>query len=228
MVDTQHCVLPLPEGLIMSKATMCRRLIELGCDKAFNTLRGYRAEALEGMLRDAEAVLATELAAVSHQSFEPACAPEHWSSPNGCHPDCPACAPVVDLGVSVPVSELVRVTEALEADMRASLVELRADVVLASQDAPSGAAERPCPIRAAIDELQLWFASKPYGWRESATPGQLQQWADREAELDALIRRLDATVPAPVQTAVRPSTRPSTWVELVTAPFVFVFGLLRL
>ena len=47
-------------------------------------------------------------------------------------------------------------------------------------------------ILAALDGLQVWFAAKPYGWRETATPGQLQQWADREREQDYLIDRLEA------------------------------------
>jgi hypothetical protein len=45
-------------------------------------------------------------------------------------------------------------------------------------------------IRAAIDELQMWFARKPYGWREKASPEQLQQWADREREESYLLDRL--------------------------------------
>ena len=45
-------------------------------------------------------------------------------------------------------------------------------------------------IREQIEELQLWFARKPYGWRETATHGQLQQWADREREESFLIERL--------------------------------------
>lgn len=42
-----------------------------------------------------------------------------------------------------------------------------------------------------IDELQTWFASRPYGWRQNATSGQLQQFADRERELNSLIGRLE-------------------------------------
>lgn len=34
----------------MSKQEMARKLIELGCDKAFNTLRKYSVETLEGLL----------------------------------------------------------------------------------------------------------------------------------------------------------------------------------
>jgi hypothetical protein len=45
-------------------------------------------------------------------------------------------------------------------------------------------------IRAQIEELQMWFARKPYGWSASATPQQLQQWADREKEMDRLNERL--------------------------------------
>lgn len=47
-------------------------------------------------------------------------------------------------------------------------------------------------ILEAIDSLQNWFAAKPYGWRETATQGQLQQAIDRENELNHLIRRLEA------------------------------------
>lgn len=46
-------------------------------------------------------------------------------------------------------------------------------------------------IRDAINSLQVWFASKPYGWREHATPGQLQQWEDRSREQDYLNDRLE-------------------------------------
>jgi len=47
------------------------------------------------------------------------------------------------------------------------------------------------PSKAQIDALQDWFAAKPYGWRETATPGQLQQWADREREEAGLVARLE-------------------------------------
>lgn len=46
-------------------------------------------------------------------------------------------------------------------------------------------------IRAAIEELQLYFARKPYGWTATATAGQLQQYADRSREYDNLVRALD-------------------------------------
>lgn len=52
-------------------------------------------------------------------------------------------------------------------------------------------AELIAETRDQIDQLQLWFAAKPYGWRERATPGQLQQWADREREESHLIERLE-------------------------------------
>lgn len=43
-----------------------------------------------------------------------------------------------------------------------------------------------------IEELQLWFASKPYGWTERCSPEQLQQWTDREREQERLVARLEA------------------------------------
>lgn len=43
----------------------------------------------------------------------------------------------------------------------------------------------------AIESLQVWFAARPYGWQERATPGQVQQHEDRVSELDALVRKLD-------------------------------------
>ncbi len=46
-------------------------------------------------------------------------------------------------------------------------------------------------IKVQLNELQLWFARRPYGWRERATAEQLQQWADREREESALIDRLE-------------------------------------
>lgn len=45
-------------------------------------------------------------------------------------------------------------------------------------------------LEARLQELQVWFASKPYGWRERATASQLQQWADRSREQDAICDRL--------------------------------------
>ena len=46
-------------------------------------------------------------------------------------------------------------------------------------------------LKAQLDELQLWFARKPYGWRERATPGQLQQWEDRSREQDRIVEALE-------------------------------------
>ena len=46
-------------------------------------------------------------------------------------------------------------------------------------------------LLANLEELQLWFASKPYGWREKATESQLQQWADREREQENIVARLE-------------------------------------
>ncbi len=43
----------------------------------------------------------------------------------------------------------------------------------------------------AIESLQQWFAARPYGWRDHATPGQVQQHDDRVREYDALVRKLD-------------------------------------
>lgn len=41
-------------------------------------------------------------------------------------------------------------------------------------------------IEAAMEDLQRWFARRPYGWRERATEDQVQQWDDRSAEYDRL------------------------------------------
>lgn len=46
-------------------------------------------------------------------------------------------------------------------------------------------------IKALLNDLQVWFAGKPYGWRETATPGQVRQWEDRVREEQALLRRLN-------------------------------------
>lgn len=46
-------------------------------------------------------------------------------------------------------------------------------------------------VKQALHDLQVWFASKPYGWRERATPGQLQQWTDREREERNLLASLE-------------------------------------
>lgn len=45
-------------------------------------------------------------------------------------------------------------------------------------------------IRDQIEELQLWFASKPYGWYERASEQQRQQWDDRVKEQDRLVNML--------------------------------------
>jgi hypothetical protein len=46
-------------------------------------------------------------------------------------------------------------------------------------------------LLARLEELQLWFSRKPYGWRETAAPGMLQQWADRERECGYILARLE-------------------------------------
>jgi hypothetical protein len=46
-------------------------------------------------------------------------------------------------------------------------------------------------ILEAIESLQVWFAAKPWGWRETATAGQIQQWEDRAREQEALVKRLE-------------------------------------
>jgi hypothetical protein len=51
--------------------------------------------------------------------------------------------------------------------------------------------ERIDEVKSQIDSLQVWFASRPYGWRERATPGQVQQWDDRVKEEEYLIERLE-------------------------------------
>jgi hypothetical protein len=52
-------------------------------------------------------------------------------------------------------------------------------------------AEVIADIRGQIDQLQIWFASRPYGFRERASLDQLQQWADREREQEYLNERLE-------------------------------------
>lgn len=52
-------------------------------------------------------------------------------------------------------------------------------------------AEVVAEIKSQLDELQIWFAARPYGFREHASPEQLQQFADREREQEALTRRLE-------------------------------------
>jgi pyridoxine/pyridoxamine 5'-phosphate oxidase len=43
----------------------------------------------------------------------------------------------------------------------------------------------------AIEELQNYFAAKPYGWRANATAGQISQHEARETELESLVARLE-------------------------------------
>jgi hypothetical protein len=47
-------------------------------------------------------------------------------------------------------------------------------------------------ILEAIESLQVWFAAKPWGWREVATAGQIQQFEDRARECEALVRKLES------------------------------------
>lgn len=46
-------------------------------------------------------------------------------------------------------------------------------------------------IKSQLDSLQIWFAARPYGWRENATAGQIQQWDDRVREEEYLLARLE-------------------------------------
>jgi hypothetical protein len=52
-------------------------------------------------------------------------------------------------------------------------------------------AEVVADIKSQIDSLQVWFASRPYGWRERATAEQLRQWDDRVREEEYLLGRLE-------------------------------------
>lgn len=52
-------------------------------------------------------------------------------------------------------------------------------------------AETKASILAQIDSLQIWFASRPYGFTEKCSPQQLQQFADREREQEYLVERLE-------------------------------------
>lgn len=45
-------------------------------------------------------------------------------------------------------------------------------------------------LLAQLNELQLWFARKPYGFTEKCSPDQLQQYRDREREQDNILARL--------------------------------------
>lgn len=47
-------------------------------------------------------------------------------------------------------------------------------------------AERIAEAKAQIEELQMWFARKGYGWYDAATPAMRQMWDDRSAEQDRL------------------------------------------
>lgn len=46
-------------------------------------------------------------------------------------------------------------------------------------------------VLAKIDEIQLYFASRPYGFRERASRSQLEYFEAREREYDRLLARLD-------------------------------------
>lgn len=51
-------------------------------------------------------------------------------------------------------------------------------------------AELVAELRAQLEELQLWFARKPYGFTEGCSAGQLQQYRDRETEQEHIVSRL--------------------------------------
>lgn len=46
-------------------------------------------------------------------------------------------------------------------------------------------------LLARLEDLQLWFARKPFGFTATCTPDQLQQYRDREREQDAIVARLE-------------------------------------
>ena len=45
-------------------------------------------------------------------------------------------------------------------------------------------------ILAKIEELQVWFASRPYGYRENATPAELAEFEMKERIQEALVASL--------------------------------------
>ena len=46
-------------------------------------------------------------------------------------------------------------------------------------------------LLARLEDLQRWFAGKPYGFTETCSPDRLQQYRDREREQDAILWRLE-------------------------------------
>lgn len=52
-------------------------------------------------------------------------------------------------------------------------------------------AERVAEIKAQLEALQVYFASRPYGFRETASPEQVRQFEDRVREQEYLIGRLE-------------------------------------
>ena len=51
--------------------------------------------------------------------------------------------------------------------------------------------DQTAEVKSQLDSLQLWFARKGYGFTERCSPEQLQQYRDRETEMDRLINRLE-------------------------------------
>lgn len=56
--------------------------------------------------------------------------------------------------------------------------------------------ERVAEIRSQLDALQVWFASRTYGFLDNATTEHRRQWYDREREQDYLIHRLEVLTDA--------------------------------
>lgn len=50
--------------------------------------------------------------------------------------------------------------------------------------------DKVAEIKVQIEELQVWFAARPYGYRDLG-PTQAQMMADREAEYEMLVEKLE-------------------------------------
>jgi hypothetical protein len=86
----------LARGEIMSKASMAKRLVELGDKRAFNTLRKLEADVLRAMVADLEGLAVRAEASLTKPELDMSLTPEECGLPVG-----------IDRRVTVPDDEVI-------------------------------------------------------------------------------------------------------------------------